>query len=288
MEPRSQRVPACDGIELHVLSWSDAGVPLILLHGFGNDAHVWDDFAPAVAPYYHTLAFDLRGHGDSSRDPKLRYDHESMASDVIAVTEVLGVGRFVLVGHSMGGRLAMRVAGKYPERLAGLVIVDAGPELDERGVSRIRLDAVSNRPPSFVSASEYEVFLSVAYPLARPELLARMARYGLRPAPEGRLEPKTDPAFFGSWAHESSEDAARRAGNESVVLWAALARTPCPTLVVRGAASDVLSPEVAERMAEQVLPQGSLVVVPRAGHSVMLDNPDGFREAVTSFVLGDA
>src|SRR5215472_6182066 len=288
MEPRSRRVPACDGIELQVLSWSDTGVPLVMLHGFGNDAHVWDDFAPAVAPYYRTLAFDLRGHGDSSRHPTLRYDHESMALDVIAVTEVLQLSRFVLVGHSMGGRVAMRVAGKHPERLAGLVIVDAGPELDARGVSRIRSDAVSGKPASFASAEEYEVFLSHAYPLARPEVLARMAQFGLRRGTDGRLEPKTDPAFFRSFEDESSQDAARRAAEETAALWTALSRTLCPTLVVRGAASDVLSPEVADRMAEDVLPRGSLVVVPRAGHSVMVDNPEGFREAVTSFVLGDA
>jgi pimeloyl-ACP methyl ester carboxylesterase len=288
MEPRSWRVPACDGVELQVLSWSDAGVPLIMLHGFGNDAHVWDDFAPAVAPYYRTLAFDLRGHGDSSRDPQLRYDHETMASDVIAVTEGLELRRFVLIGHSMGGRVAMRLAGEHPERLAGLIIVDAGPELDARGVSRIRLDAVSDKPTSFASASEYEVFLSSAYPLAKPHVLARMARFGLRRREDGRLEPKTDPAFFRAWENEPAEDAARRAAEETAALWAALARTACPTLVVRGAASDVLSPEVADRMAEQVLPRGSLAVVPRAGHSVMVDNPDGFREAVTSFVLGDA
>ena len=288
MEPRSWRVPAFDGIELQVFSWSDTGVPLVMLHGFGNDAHVWDDFAPAVAPYYRTLAFDLRGHGDSSRDPELRYDHESMASDVITVTEALSLGRFVLVGHSMGGRVAMRVAGKHPERLAGLVIVDAGPELDARGVSRIRLDAVSEKPASFASASEYEAFLSRAYPLASPHVLARMAHFGLRRDADGRLRPKTDPAFFRALEHESSEDAARRAAEETAALWEALARTPCPTLVVRGAASDVLSPEVADRMAEAVLPRGSLVVVPRAGHSVMVDNPEGFREAVTGFVLGDA
>jgi pimeloyl-ACP methyl ester carboxylesterase len=288
MEPRSWRVPAFDGIELQVLSWSDTGVPLVMLHGFGNDAHVWDDFAPAVAPYYRTLAFDLRGHGDSSRDPELRYDHESMASDVIAVTEALSLSRFVLVGHSMGGRVAMRVAGRHPERLAGLVIVDAGPELDARGVSRIRFDAVSEKPASFASASEYEAFLSRAYPLASPHVLARMARFGLRRDADGRLQPKTDPAFFRAWEHESSEDAARRVAEETAALWEALARTPCPTLVVRGAASDVLSPEVADRMAEEVLPRGSLVVVPRAGHSVMVDNPEGFREAVASFVLGDA
>ncbi len=287
MEPRSRRVPAADGFSLHALEWSDAGVPFVLLHGFGNDAHVWDDFAPAVAPYYRTLAFDLRGHGDSDRDPELRYDHESMARDVAAATGALEIRRFVLVGHSMGGRVAMRVAGKHPDRLAGLVIVDAGPELDLRGVTRIRLDATAKADPSFASSEEYERTLSLAYPLARPAALARMARHGLRARPDGRLEPKTDPAFFTAFGREGPEAAARRSAEETAVLWEALARTPCPTLVVRGAASDVLSADVADRMAEEVLPRGSLAVVPQAGHSVMIDNPDAFRDAVTRFVLGD-
>ena len=76
-----------------------------------------------------------------------------------------------------------------------------------------------------------------------------------------------------------------RAANQA--LWKALGRVPCPTLVVRGAASDVLSPETADKM-EAVLPKGSLAVVPQASHSVMTDNPEGFRDAVTQFVLSDA
>ena len=67
--------------------------------------------------------------------------------------------------------------------------------------------------------------------------------------------------------------------------WEALRRVPCPTLVVRGAASDVFSPDTAEKMVEEVLRQGRLAVVAQAGHSVMTDNPEGFRDAVTSFVL---
>jgi pimeloyl-ACP methyl ester carboxylesterase len=70
-------------------------------------------------------------------------------------------------------------------------------------------------------------------------------------------------------------------------LWDALARVPCPTLVVRGAASDVVSADVADRMAEEVLAQGRLVVIPRAGHSVMVDNPEACRDALTAFVLGE-
>ena len=70
-------------------------------------------------------------------------------------------------------------------------------------------------------------------------------------------------------------------------LWDALAKVSCPTLVVRGAASDVLSADVADRMVEDALPNGRLAVVGRASHSVMTDNPEGFAEAVSNFALGE-
>ena len=191
-------VPGADGLRLHVLEWSADGTPLVLLHGFGNDAHVWDDLAPGLAPYYRTLAVDLRGHGDSDRDPERRYDYASHVRDLEALTRALGIGRLVLVGHSFGGRVAMLFAGAHAERMAGLVVVDAGPELDARGTTRIVLDVQQKRERdlSFASTSEYERVLAEAYPAARPEAIARLARHGLRRRPDGRLEPKTDPGFY--------------------------------------------------------------------------------------------
>jgi len=126
-----------------------------------------------------------------------------------------------------------------------------------------------------------------APPAARPEAIARMARHGLRPRPGGGFERKTDPAFHQGARRMTEAEAEERERRVTQQLWEALARVPCPTLVVRGAASDVLSPDVAERMAEEVLPQGRLAVVARASHSVMTDNPEGFAEAVCAFVLGE-
>ena len=71
---------------LHVLEWSEENVPLLLLHGYGNEAHIWDDFAPAVTPFYRTLAIDQRGHGDSDWDPGHRYDIDAMVRDVESLT----------------------------------------------------------------------------------------------------------------------------------------------------------------------------------------------------------
>jgi pimeloyl-ACP methyl ester carboxylesterase len=288
MEPTSIRVPAAHGLSLHVLEWSREGVPLVFVHGFGNDAHVWDDVAPAVAPYYRVLALDLRGHGDSDRDPEARYDYDAHLSDLEAVTAALGIDRFVLVGHSLGGRVAMLFAGRHPERMAGLVIVDSAPDLDARGTVRITLDLQRGGDgPSFASESEYRELLARNYPAARPEVLRRMARQGLRTRADGRFEPKLDPAWFRRRSEASEQAMREREARVTKELWQALETVPCPTLVLRGAASDVVSPEVADRMVDEVLAQGRLVVVPRAGHSVMVDNPEGCRDALAAFVLGD-
>ena len=285
MQPKSRTLPGADGLSLHVLEWSEKGVPFLMLHGFGNEAHVWDDLAPTLAPHYRVLALDQRGHGDSDADAKGRYDHESMARDVETVCAALGIERLVLCGHSMGGRVSMRFAGRNPERLAGLVIVDAGPELDERGVSRITTEAV-RQEPVFDSRDQYAALLARNYPAARPGAIARMARHELRERADGRFELKLRLDMKTLRESRSAEEAERQSQEETARLWEILEKVPCPTLVVRGAASDVLSPETADRM-EEVLPSGELAVVAQAGHSVMIDNPDGFREVVTRFALGE-
>ncbi|MBW1685346.1 MAG: alpha/beta hydrolase [Deltaproteobacteria bacterium] len=286
MEPRSRRVAGADGLDLHLLEWSDEGVALLLLHGFGNDAHIWDDFAPAVAPYYRTLALDHRGHGDSAWDTERRYDLETMVRDIEAVTEALETRRVVLIGHSLGGRIATFFAAAHPARMAGLVLVDIGPEVDARGVTRIRMETASSIDPSFGSVDEYARLLSLHYPAARPDAIMRMARHGLRRREDGRLVLKMDPILRGGLVRsETPEQAAERERRAIAEQWQALARIPCPTLVVRGAASDIFAPDTADRMVDEVLQKGALALVPQAGHSVMTDNPDGFREAVTNFVL---
>ena len=286
MQPRSRRIPGADGLALHVLEWSDDGTPLLLVHGFGNEAHIWDDFAPLVAPHYRTVAVDLRGHGDSDHDPERRYDYEHHVADLEAVTAALGIERLVLVGHSFGGRTGVLFAVKHPERMAGLVIVDIGPEHDPRGTTRIRMEVMQRGDGSLASPAEYERVLAHNFPAGSEAALRRMAQHELRRRADGRYERKADPAFMAGRPGASEAEAEARERDTAKRLWDALARISCPTLVVRGAASDILSPEIADRMVDEVLPKGSLAIVPRAAHSVMTDNPVGFGEAVAGFVLG--
>ncbi len=291
MQPRVSRVPGADGMTLNLLEWSSDGVPLLLLHGFGNEAHIWDDLAPTLAPHYRVMALDLRGHGDSDHHPGGAYDYDDHLADLEAIVAHLGIERAVVVAHSLGGRVAMLYGGRHSERLAGLVIVDSAPELDRRGTTRITLETAKHQDPSFRSVSEYEQLLVHNYPAATPAAIRRMAKYGVKQREDGRFVLKMDTVFRGAVGASSEaidpsilEERHERYQKQ---MWQALEKLECPTLVVRGAASDIMSPDVADRMVDEVLKNGQLAVVPQAGHSVMTDNPEAFAEAVCRFVLGD-
>lgn len=286
-EPRSRRLAGAEeGIELRLLEWSSDGVPMLFVHGFSNEAHIWDDYVPHVMPHYAVHALDQRGHGESSWSDEGHYAYEHLVADVETVVDQLGFERLVYVGHSLGGRVGTLFAGRNPERVAGFVLVDIGPELDARGSIRIRMDAEERGDGTFDRVAQFETYLAHAYPAATPTAIRRMAHYGLRPLEDGRFALRMDTRFRAGRGADDLE--AQRAYEEATQaeLWDALAKIQCPTLVVRGAASDILSPEIADRMVDEVLPNGQLAVVPRAGHSVMTDNPEGFAEAVNGFVLG--
>jgi pimeloyl-ACP methyl ester carboxylesterase len=285
MEPRSLYLSGDQGLRLHALQWSTEGTAMVFLHGFGNSCRVWDPSAAALAPYYRVLALDHRGHGDSQHDAQLRYDLDTLTADLEAVLAQLSIERVVLVGHSLGGRVALRFAERNPTRLAGLVLVDIGPENDPRGVVRISQET-ETQDTVFESLGEYRALLGRQYPEGDRDTLARMAEHWTRRRPDGRYELKLDPAFFRGRAERSGPESAAREREEIARAWAALRKLSCPTLVVRGAASDILSQETADAM-EEAIPDGRLEVIPRAAHSVMLDNPRAFEESLGRFALGE-
>ncbi len=284
MEPTSHRIAGSHDNSLHVLEWSQTGVPLVLLHGHGNEAHLWDDFVPSIVDHYRVIAVDQRGHGDSDWDAEGRYHPDDMADDLERILEYFEIDRFVLIGFSMGGRVSMAFAGRHPERIAGLVLVDIAPELDARGIARIGNEMSEQRAPVFTSIDEFTHMLSLNYPAGQPAALRRMATYGLKEREDGLFELKMDPGLRGDRPNDDEAKKEEEAFTQR--QWDALAKLSCPTLVVRGAASDILSPDTADRMVEDVLQNGTLEVVPQAAHSVATDNPEGFERAVCAFVLG--
>ena len=113
------------------LAVTDLGVgepPCLFIHGLGARASFWADTLEHVAREHRAVAFDLRGHGASAMPADDRFSLEAFAADALAVADALGFGRFVLVGHSLGASAAVAAAAMAPERLAGLVLVDAAGE----------------------------------------------------------------------------------------------------------------------------------------------------------------
>lgn len=291
MEPHVLRVPGSSGLELNVLEWSREGTALLFIHGFSNEAHIWDDVAPLLAPYYRVLAMDLRGHGDSDWHPDGDYEYSSHVADVLALLDHLGIERVVIVAHSLGGRISMLLASEAAERIAGLVIVDSAPEIDRRGAVRISMDTAEHMAPAFDRVSQYETMLAHAYPAATPEAIARMARHQLKQDDGGRYVLKMDTHLRrfvgGEGGGPDADTLAAMEAERSETMWKGLEALECPVLIVRGAASDIVDADTADRMAEEATKKGRLAVVAQAGHSVMTDNPEGFAEALCDFALGE-
>jgi len=110
---------------LEVLDWGGSGRPLVLLAGGGDTAHVFDDFAPKLTPSFHVYGITRRGFGESGFSPE-GYGADRLGDDVLAVLDSLKLIRPVLVGHSLGGEELSSLATRHPNRVAGLVYLEAG------------------------------------------------------------------------------------------------------------------------------------------------------------------
>ena len=257
-------------MRLHYLDWGTRGRPPVLfLHGGGLNAHTWDIVCAALRDERHCVALDQRGHGESEWSPTMDYGIESHVGDLDAFVGGLGFERFVLVGMSLGGVNAMAWAGRHSQRLAGLVVVDVGPEIRTDGVRKIAAFTSEATP---LDSVEQFVDRALAFnPRRNRDLLRRSLLHNLRRMPDGRWMWKYDQRHRGK-ADPGAYERRRE------LLWSAVDRIECPTLVVRGAQSDVFHDEDAERLAARFR-QGRWVKIPGAGHTVQGDNPaDLLRE----------
>ena len=266
------------GMRFHYLDWGTRGrPPMLFLHGGGLNVHTWDLVCAALKPERHCLALDQRGHGDSEWSPVMDYATESHAEDLDAFVSHRGLDRFVLVGMSLGGANALAWAGRHSDRLAALVLVDVGPEVRQAGVRKIA--AFTSEATPLDSVDDFIAKALAFNPRRDATLLRRSLLHNLRRMPDGKWMWKYDQRHRGR-AMDPAAAARRRE-----LLWSAVSKVSCPTLVVRGAESDVFYDEDAERLAG-ALPDGRWVKIANAGHTVQGDNPAGLLVALRQF-LGD-
>jgi pimeloyl-ACP methyl ester carboxylesterase len=121
-------IPVGGDVKLEVLDWGGSGRALVLLAGLENTAHIFDDFAPQLVASYHVYGITRRGFGASSvpADTNGNYSADRLGDDVLAVVDSLGLNRPVLVGHSIAGEELSSIGTRHPEKVAGLVYLDAG------------------------------------------------------------------------------------------------------------------------------------------------------------------
>jgi pimeloyl-ACP methyl ester carboxylesterase len=271
----TDKTVSLNGLRFHYLDWGNpTAQTLICLHGFTGHAHSWDAIAVAFRDRYRVLALDQRGHGET--EWATEYHPQRMVDDLEAFVADLGIARPVLMGLSMGGRVAFRYAMRHPELVERLVIVDIAPETAPTGANRIDRQVADQ--DVFDNPEEAFTLARRANERAADADIRGRLQHGLMQRPDGKWTYRYDVALrngSGARVMSTPEEIARD--------WESLSTITCPTLLVRGQFSDVLSPEQAQRMVDSI-PNCRLVEVANSGHGVSLDNPRGLVDALRSFL----
>ena len=268
------------GVPLHLVDWGGAagGIPVVLLHGVAGNAWHWNALAPllvtALGDRYRVVSLDQRGHGDSGK-PARGYEPEEFALDVLAVQDHLGGQPMVLVGHSRGGWLAAYVAGRWPERVTQLILVDP---------ARIRFDTAEDAEDfyggvakllgPFASRDEALATARSREPDARwTELREEAFLAGLRQGPDGALLGKLPPAVLRQLREVREADDA---------VGALISHATMPVLLLVADKSDERRQNQKLEYARR-LPQARVELLDST-HHIHQDQPDAAAQLIASFV----
>ncbi|AKH42493.1 pimeloyl-ACP methyl ester carboxylesterase [Altererythrobacter atlanticus] len=254
-------------LELFARDYPGDGPPLLLMHGLTRNSADFVPLAQHLAGRYRLIVPDQRGRGLSQNDPDpANYRPDIYARDMFALLDMLGVERAALIGTSMGGLMAMIMAATRPEAVSAVVLNDIGPVLDPAGLARIAGYVGPSEPFADweEAAANCAAINRDAFPgFAEADWLAFAART-CRQRADGRVEYAYDPAIAAGFA-----DSGDTPQPDLWPLWEALAGKP--VLLLRGALSDLLSPETAKEMERRHSGPFTLAEVPRRGHAPLLD-----------------
>jgi pimeloyl-ACP methyl ester carboxylesterase len=278
MTPTSHYLRCCER-EIHFVEWGRKDAPpLVLWHGLARTGRDFDELAQALADDYRIVCPDTIGRGLSqwSPDPDQEYCLAFYARLAQALVDQLGFDQMRWVGTSMGGAIGT-VAGAttLKGRISHLVLNDNGPSLAAAAIERIK--SYAGNPPCFETVTELEGFFRTVYKPYGWQSDAqwrRMTETSTRRMPDGKVTPHYDPAMVRQFiVYPDDYD-----------LWDEYDALDMPTLVLRGAESDLLLRETAEDMTRRG-PRAQLAVIPGCGHAPALNVPEQI-ELVRKFLAG--
>jgi 2-(acetamidomethylene)succinate hydrolase len=248
-----------------------AGRPVICLHGITANAYVWLPVMERLAADFRVVAIDQRGHGRSDRPADAAYAARDFAADVVALIAALGGEPAILIGHSLGARNALAAAVAAPRDVAAVVAIDFVPFIGAPVFAQLA-ERVAGGDRRFATTAAVEDYLRQRYPRLPDDAVERRARYGYRRADDGGLVPLADAAAMAATCTGLAED-----------LAGTLAAVAVPTLLMRGAASRLVSPE-AFRRARALRPDLAAIEIADADHYVPEEQPAAVVAAAASFL----
>jgi pimeloyl-ACP methyl ester carboxylesterase len=242
------------------------GKPLIILHGLFGTSDNWQTHAKKLAEYYQVILVDQRNHGHSPWSEDFTYEH--LADDLEHLVSHLGMDKFTLIGHSMGGKTAMYYAQKFPNRLEKMVVVDIGIKQYPmhhneiiKGIKSLDLSQIASRSeaenamiPFVDSYGVRQFLLKNLYWIEKGKLAWRMNVEVLEREMTEILAPIP-----------------------AIEVWT-------PTLFIRGAMSNYILDEDWEAI-EEIFPDATLETIQNAGHWVHSEQPEEFIETVLGFII---
>ncbi len=260
-----------DGLRLHYRDYPGPAdkPPVFCLPGLTRNARDFESVAARLSPDWRVLGVEFRGRGESAyAKDAMTYVPLTYAQDVEKLLTELSIDRFVAIGTSLGGIVTMLLAATGHARLAGAVLNDVGPVIEEAGLARIRgYVGRGGSYPTWVHAARGIAAVNAdVMPDYKLADWLTMAKRLYRLTPNGRIVPDYD--------QKIAEPFRLPGGEAGIDLWPAFdALKPVPTLIVRGAKSDLLASATANAMIAR-LDHPTFVEIPRIGHAPSLEEPE--------------
>lgn len=237
------------------------GYPIVLIHGLGLDRTIWFEMASRYLQDYRVILPDVRGHGESDA-PEGTYTMSLLADDLAEFLEVLGIGKAVICGHSMGGYITLAFAARHPEMMSGMGLITSRADADSEEKRKGRYQMVEAiRMRGSIALAE-----SLAPRLAKEASIVQRA-YDLivQNKPQGLIG--------------TLKGLAERPDRTYL-----LPNIQVPALVAAGEEDQIIHTDYSRKMAS-ALPDGRFIILPGIGHMPMLERPGTLSEGVLDLLI---